>query len=239
VIKLYQFEISPFCDKVRRILHFKQVPYETSEVNLQQAVTQIGKVNSTGKVPAIEDDEFPVTDSTNIAYYLENKFPTPPLIPEDPALRAAMHILEDWADESLYFYEMYLRFTVPRNAKRWIPVLCANDSELIARAARFVIPRHMQSILDKQGLGLKSKAQILEDLNRHCDAIDHTIKGDWLVGDAITLADIAVFSQLYCIHGTDEGNEAIEARPRVYEWMRRVDVATEKPKISNVTPIKA
>lgn len=235
MIKLYQFEISPFCDKVRRILHFKGIPYETSEVSLQQAVTQIGKVNSTGKVPAIEDDGVPVTDSTNIAYYLENKVPEPALVPQDPALRGAMHILEDWADESLYFYEMYLRFTVPRNAQRWIPILCANDSELVARAARFVIPRHMQSILDKQGLGLKDKALVLEDLNRHCDAVEHTLSGDWLVGDSITLADIAVFAQLYCIHGTDEGNQAVEARPRLYEWMRRVDAATAKPTCDKAT----
>ena len=27
VILLYQFEISPFCDKVRRILHYKELPY--------------------------------------------------------------------------------------------------------------------------------------------------------------------------------------------------------------------
>ena len=35
MITLYQFEISPFCDKVRRVLHWKKVPYEIVEVPLK------------------------------------------------------------------------------------------------------------------------------------------------------------------------------------------------------------
>ena len=32
MIVLHQYEVSPFCDKVRRILYVKQVPYELAEV---------------------------------------------------------------------------------------------------------------------------------------------------------------------------------------------------------------
>ena len=32
MITLYQFEISPFCDKIRRILNVKHVPYAIEEV---------------------------------------------------------------------------------------------------------------------------------------------------------------------------------------------------------------
>ena len=52
---------------------------------------------------------------------------------------------------------------------------------------------------------------------------------DWLVGSEISLADIAVFAQMYCIRGADEGAKLIEARPAVAAWMERVDRATAKP----------
>ena len=51
--------------------------------------------------------------------------------------------------------------------------------------------------------------------------------GQWLVGSALTLADIAVFAQLFCIRGSDEGARVVAALPRVAAWMERVDAATQ------------
>ena len=44
MLTLYQFEISPFCDKARRILHWKKQPYEVHEVSLWQARTQLRRL---------------------------------------------------------------------------------------------------------------------------------------------------------------------------------------------------
>lgn len=230
MIELYQFEISPYCDKVRRILHVKGLPYTAHNVSMQAAVTQRTKVNRTGKLPAIRDDGNAVGDSTDIALYLEEKYPQPPLLPQDPQLRAMALILEDWADESLYFYELYLRFTVSRNADKWVPILTANDSDLVQRASRFVIPRHMKGILAKQGLGRKSYAQVVADMERHADTVEDMLDGrDWLVGDKLSLADIAVFAQWFCIRGAVEGEKAVDAHPHLAKWMERVDQATASP----------
>jgi glutathione S-transferase len=51
---------------------------------------------------------------------------------------------------------------------------------------------------------------------------------DYLVGDALTLADISVFAQLFCIRGASEGAVAIEKEPSVVSWMTRVDEATAR-----------
>lgn len=230
MVTLYQFEISPFCDKIRRILHVKGVEYTTREISMHDAVTKVRKVNAVGKLPAIEHEGRRLGDSTDIAYYLEERFPEPRLVPSDPRQRGLCHALEDWADESLYFYEMYLRFTLGHNAAKWVPVLCANDSELVSRAARFVIPRHMKAILVKQGLGRKSRKQVLADLRRHFEALDGMLSnGPWLVGDTLTLADIAVFVQFFCICGTKEGAAALADFARVGGWMQRVETATAGP----------
>ena len=226
MITLHQFEISPFCDKIRRILHWKQQPYVVREVPLRDAMS-VRRVNPAGKLPCLEHDGRFVADSTDIAYYLEETFPDPPLVPRDPKQRALCHIFEDWADESLYFYEMRLRFTVDHNTRRNLPLLVAHDPPWMKAAARLVVPRMMRGILRKQGLGRKSLDQIVRDVERHADALAAWLgDGDWLVGDALSLADISVFAELACIRGSEEGAKIVAARPAVERWMARVDRAT-------------
>ena len=230
MITLHQFEISPFCDKIRRVLHWKRQPYEIREVLLSKAFTSVRKVNRIGKLPCLEIDGRFVADSTDIAHLLEERFPDPPLLPKDPKQRALCHVLEDWADESLYFYEMRLRFGIRHNAEKWIPILAAHDPPWMKRVAGFAVPFLMRRTLSAQGLGRKPDAMVVADLERHLAALGALLAGsEWLVGDALTLADIAVFAQLYCVRGAREGAERIEASRPLAEWMERVDRATAPP----------
>jgi len=229
MITLHQFEVSPFCDKVRRILHWKRLEYRIQEVPLARALA-VRKINPIGKLPCLEHDGTFVSDSTDIAYYLEEKFPRPPLLPRDPVLRGLCHVLDDWADESLYFYEMRLRFTLPHNARRWIPELVHADSRLLKALAPRVIPGMMRRLTRKQGVGRKSLQQVLADVERQVDALAGLL-GDreWLVGDALSLADLSVCAQMRCIRGAEEGARIIEGRPTVGAWLERVETATSKP----------
>lgn len=230
MITLHQFEISPFCDKIRRILHWKRQPYAVREVPLRDAFTAVKKINPIGKLPCLEHDGRFIADSTDIAYYLEETFPDPALLPQDPKLRALVHFFEDWADESLYFYEMRLRFTVPHNARRNIPLLTAHDPGWMKAAAQLLIPPMMRGILSRQGLGRKPLGHVVRDVERHVDALSAWLgHGKWLVGDALSLADLSVFAELSCVRGADEGARVIDARPAVVAWLERVDAATRAP----------
>jgi len=228
MITLHQFEVSPFCDKVRRILHWKRLDYRIREVPLLQT-PRVRRINPIGKLPCLEHDGTFVGDSTDIAYYLEERFPEPPILPRDPAERALCHVLEDWADESLYFYEMRLRFTLPHNAKRWIPELVHADSRVLKALAPLVLPGMLRRLTRAQGVGRKPLQQVLADVDRHADALADLLGGrEWLVGRALSLADLAVFAQLRCIRGAEEGARIIEARPALVAWMERVESATAK-----------
>jgi glutathione S-transferase len=228
MIVLHQFEISPFCDKIRRVLHVKRVPYEVREVPLLDTITgRVRRLNPAGKVPCIEENGQFVADSTEIAHYAEKRWPDPPLLPADPAARSLCHVLEDWADESLYFYEMLFRFTRPANARRWVPKLLEHDAAPVRATAGAIVPRVIGRRLAAQGVGLKSLDAAVRDLDRHIEAVDGLLASrPFLVTSALTLADISVFAQLACIRGTEEGEKAIAPRPRVAEWMARVDAAT-------------
>jgi glutathione S-transferase len=224
MLVLHQFEISPFCDKIRRVLHVKGVEYEVREVPLARAFGAVRKINPAGKLPCLEHDGRFVSDSTDIAYYLESEFPDPPLVPKDRAERALCHIFEDWADESLYFYEMRLRFTLPHNARRWIPRLVHADGALVRALAPRFLPGMMRRLTRQQGVGRKTVDRVLADVERHALALDDWLADrEWLVGNAVSLADLAVFAQLDCVRGSQEGAEILAEATHVASWMERVD----------------
>jgi glutathione S-transferase len=228
MLKLYQYEISPFCDKVRRILHLKGQPYETHEVTLWEASSGfLSRLNRGGRVPVLDHDGQIVCDSTDIAAYLERVFPEPALYPSDPRERAQVHVLEDWADESLYFYEMYLRFKLGHNADRWVAELAKYDNAIMRALASKLVPRVVKDRLENQGLGTKTLDVVLRELGSHLQAIDGWLAdGDWLVGDRISVSDVSAFVQLDCMRQVEEGQRALEPHPRVRAWLDRVDGQT-------------
>lgn len=228
MIRLYQWEISPFCDKVRRVLHVKKQPYEVVEMRLLDSVTgRLRAVNPTGKVPALEHGDRLLGDSTEIAHYLDDAFPEPRLVPLAARDRALVHLLEDWADESLYFYEMHLRLAVPENARTWAPRLTASDPAWLRALSPKLLPHVIGRITGTQGVGRKALADIERDLQRHAAALAALLDDrDWLVGDALSLADIAVFAQLNAIGAVPTGARALAEHASLEAWRERVDRAT-------------
>lgn len=223
---LHQYEISPFCDKIRRVLHYKQLAYDVREWPLI-ATKEVKVRNAVGKLPCLEHNGTYIPDSTNIAHYLEEVFPARPLLPSGARERGLVHVLEDWADESLYFYEMYLRFVLPHNAQRVLPRMTHVDPGWFKWLGQRVIPKGIRKILNTQGVGRKSHEEILRDVERHIQAVsDMLSSSSWLVGEALTLADISVFAMLSCFHDADEGKAIIQRFPAVVAWMQRVDAAT-------------
>ncbi len=228
-LKLYQFEESPFCEKIRRVMQAKGLSFEVEEIALSQSLVRLKKINAMGKLPCLEHGDRLMGDSTEIAHYLEATFPDPALIPSTPRERALCHMLEDWADESLYFYHVRMRFTFPHNARRHLPLLVRHDTAMAGRLASLVLPNTFKAQLHQQGVGRKPDALVVLDVRRHVEALAGWLDGDWLIGDRLTLADLAVFVQISGIRRTEEGERMIDERPRLAAWLDRVDAASSAP----------
>lgn len=236
-MRLTQFAQSPFADKVRRGMRYKGLPFEIDEIPLKQVAT-VARQSPTGKLPTLElDDGRLLVDSTTILRTLESLHPEPALLPEQPALRALCHILEDWADESLYFYQMCLRFNFPHNARRHVPGLAQGQRSLLGRLAGHVLaPNALKVQLHQQGLGRKPSALIIEDLRHHYTALNTMLaEQPFLIGEHLTLADVAVFAQVDMLGRTDEGERLLEDHPPVAAWLKRVDDLTAEPQPASTT----
>ncbi len=226
---LHQMEMSPFTEKVRRILNFKGVPYrevvhQPSQLNARR------RLHRAAKLPIVQYQGQTIGDSTQIALFVEEKFPDPPLIPLDPGARGLCMMLEDWADESLYFHEMRLRFSMPHNAHRFIPRLVAGETRSLQKLAPALVRKITDVTLYFQGMGRRDLDTFINDVIRHMEAIAGRLNDqEYLVGSQVTLADIAVWVQLACIIETPEGMEIAADFPQISEWMTRVDAATAGP----------
>ncbi|HUD93491.1 glutathione S-transferase family protein [Sphingobium sp.] len=228
-IVLHQLEISPFCDKVRRVLAYKGLAYRVRNVPMAE-LGKLRRLSPAGKVPILELDGAVLHDSSDICRALDKAAPSPPLFPENPQARAQVDILEDWADESLYFFEMTMRFTWPYDRQRWVTQILKYDNPVMRRLARPLVPFLTRKQGVQQGLARRTEADILSELDRHLAALAQLLVGtDYLVAGTLTLADIAIVSQLDCVAGSGKGLAAVGRQPAVVAWMERVESQTGGP----------
>ena len=220
---LYQYEISPFCDKVRRALRLKGLAFETIEVPIIPG--RYKHISPTGKFPAIDHGGRIIVDSTDIIAFLDS-IAEPKLIPVHPRQRAEALIVEDWADESLYFFDVTMR-NWPQNRQWFVDDLLRHESGWQRGILARMIPGALKKVAVNQGTGRKSEGAVVSDLARHYDGIEAILEGqDWLVGEALSVADIAVRSMMFVIDRTIEGKALHDSRPRMVAWSTRVDSLT-------------
>ncbi len=101
MITLYDNPFSPFARKVRMALQFKGVDCESVDALAVGERERLLRVNPRAEVPVLVDGETVVVNSAEIAAYLEDRFPTPPLLPASPALRAKARAWQRIADTEL------------------------------------------------------------------------------------------------------------------------------------------
>lgn len=204
------------------MLAHKGVPYRTQEYNGLRA-RQAAGLSPAGKLPVLDYDGERIQDSSAIVDFLEKKHPTPPLVPTGPAERALAFLLEDWADESLYFMEVYLRFAIPEVRPKAVELLCAGRPAWEKAVFGPVVGRRMRSKLSAQGIGKLSRERVEQSLVEHVDRIDALLgQSGWLVGSTCTIADIAVGAQLAEIQRTSHLAPRIGEKQRVVDWLARL-----------------
>lgn len=99
MIVLYEHPLSPYAQKVKIALAEKAVPFESRLPDLLGGnLGEFLPLNPRLEVPTLVDGDLAVFDSTVILEYLEDRWPTPPLLPVGAAERARVRMLEELCD---------------------------------------------------------------------------------------------------------------------------------------------
>lgn len=103
---LYGSNLSPFVRKIRVLLIEKGVDYTLNQINPFRQPPEFAEISPLRRIPVLRDTDMPepntLPDSSVIADYLENKFPSPPLYPAAAFARARALWFEEYMDGGVF-----------------------------------------------------------------------------------------------------------------------------------------
>ena len=164
---LYGSTMSPFVRKAVAFAAEKGIELELRPTRLGDDNPEFREASPFGKMPGLVDGEYGLSDSSAICHYLEARQPEPPLIPADARERGKAVWFDEFADTILFDCGRKMFFN------------------------RIVAPR----FLGREGdMAAADKAE-REELPPILDYLEKVVRPDgYLVGEGLTLADIAVAS---------------------------------------------
>jgi glutathione S-transferase len=198
---IYGMKGSPFVRKVQVVLAEKGVPYEIEAVNIFPAPAWFSAINPAKRIPVLRDRSVGVEgvagtipDSSAICAYLERKHPEPALVPKD----AFEHGRAIWFEE---FADSELAALIGLNLFRVTVVQRLLGQEPDLERARRTYREKLPPLFDYLERELGDRA--------------------YLVGDAFSIADVAVATQVVNLHHA--GGRVDPARwPRLAAFVERV-----------------
>ena len=168
MITLYGSSLSPFVRKVLAFAAEKGIEIDLQPTGFPDRSDAFCEASPFNKMPAMRDGDFCLSDSTAIVHYLEAKFPEPALIPREPELLGKTIWFEEFADTIMFACGAKMFFN------------------------RIVAPKFM----GRPGDLAVADAAERDELPPILDYLERMAPDGegYLVGDRLTLADIAVAS---------------------------------------------
>ncbi|HEU5482585.1 MAG TPA: glutathione S-transferase family protein [Sphingomicrobium sp.] len=204
---LYGSSMSPFVRKVLAYAGEKAIELELQPTGFPDHSPEFLEASPFKKMPAFRDGDYILSDSSAIIHYLEAKYPEGPLIPAEPKARGKTLWFEEFADT----------------------VLCACGAKIFFNL--IVAPRFIGRPGDLEAAAAAER----DELPPILEYLEKIVPGDdnYLVGDSLTLADIAVAGPFANLRHTqtkidpDRYPRAVAyidrilARPSFAQWVER------------------
>jgi glutathione S-transferase len=176
MIKIFGLPVSVHVRKTLVTAIHKDVEHENVPVFPFDPPAGWRNLSPTGFIPAMRDGDYALADSTAITHYLDVSHPGPRIVPEEPKAMATAMYFDAYAGQTLFRDAIHILFFQHKLA----PAILGQptDQGLIEAVLRGPLP------------------QFLAFLNG-------ALKGEYFVGRAPTIGDIAITSNLinYCYLG--------------------------------------
>jgi len=192
---IYGSSLSPFVRKVLAFADEKGVEVELQGTGFPNHSAEFLEASPFRKMPAMRDGDYTLADSSAIIHYIEAKHPEPALIPADAQLRGKTIWYEEFADTLLFSCGAKIFFN------------------------RIVAPRFMGRPGDLEA----AEQAELNELPPILEYLEKVVPGDggFLVGDRLTLADLAVVGPFANFRHT-ETKVCPERYPRTVAYVDRI-----------------
>jgi glutathione S-transferase len=226
MLTLYHYWSSVCSQKARLCLAEKGLDWKSRHIDLftfDHWDPAYVKLNRKAVVPTLDHDGLIVNESNVIIEYLEDVFPEPRLRPQDPYLCARMrhwiYISEEDAHANVNTCSYNLRHR-PRLLQKY-PM-----EEVRKLAQRHPNPDLRARMVKRAEIGVseEEEAAAYRALAAMVDWMEESLaEGCWLVGDAYSLADIAMAPYANRIEVLAHP-EILDrsAHPRVADWWERI-----------------
>jgi glutathione S-transferase len=207
---LWQLQISHYVEKVRWALDYKRVPHVRRTLlpglHLMKAKRLTGDTSTT---PVLTIDGRSIGDSTRIIAAIEERWPQPPLYPEDPAQRHRALELEEFFDEELgpHIRRAFYNELLP-HPERVVPLFTQGRPLATRAVLRVGFPVLRVAMRERFEISAEAAANSRAKIVAAIDRLEREISpSGYLVGDSFTVADLTAAALLYPV-----------ARPREFPY---------------------
>ena len=224
MLKLYKAGNSICTQKVLLTLNEKHLDFRTHEINLfrnEQYDHEYLKLNPKGVVPTLDHDGSIIIESTLICEYLDEVFPLPRLMPEEPLQKSKLRLWTKAIDEGIFEATRELSFSAifREKMKSMSPEQRETRFQNVGspgRRARYVSTY-------REGVDSQYVTEGIADYEKLFNNMETVLAGgkDWLLGDDYTLADISLSPFVARLHYLTLLPIWIENRPLVAAWWER------------------
>ncbi|WP_269620977.1 glutathione S-transferase family protein [Zhongshania sp. BJYM1] len=141
MIVLHGNSVSPYVRKVLVALALKKLSFEQIQQMPYSGDPNFLKISPLGKIPALQDGDLNICDSTVICEYLEDAYQDHPIYPTDPQTKAKARWIEELAGSKVTEFASGIFF------QRFMRPMFLNqetDEDLVQK----IIEKHLPPILD-------------------------------------------------------------------------------------------
>lgn len=227
-LNLYQFELCPYCHKVKAALDLKGIPYNKIEVNpmSKEELKGLGPAPAgRRKVPVVEFNGTVIRDSSEIIRWLDTlEFDGINLVPKDEPKRELADEIDTWVNDDLtQILPTVLYGTWAESVKAAkLTAATSNFSKMdnikVSVFGSVIMKLIAKRILKRRGNGKTGE----ELLSIELDKLEKWLgEKAYLCGDDITLADAATHGALTCVKEFP-AFKYVEERPVINAWYNRV-----------------
>jgi len=237
MLELYHNDMSTCAQKVRATLAEKDLAWDGHELNLrtgEQHKPQFLKLNPRGVVPVLVHDGNTIIESSVICAYLDEAFPDPPLMPNNPVERATMRLWCKLPDDILHMACATVSFAISFGQQ----LKQQAGQGLEERLMKMPDParRERQRALIEKGIETPFFRDHIKVFEKTFGEIEAQLgKTKWLASDMFTLADIEITPYVERIDRLGLAG-MWQDRPRLADWFKRIKARPSFKAISDFPP---